>query len=218
MQAGCRSANAEPRRRAADKPCRHDSANEEPLLRPAWRSWLRVLRGRRRPGRVSSCSRRRPGSGTRRSRPRSRPCAHLGAHNGFAVDANEDAGDFTHANLKRYDAVVFLMTTGDVLDDAQQAAFQRFIRAGGGWVGVHSAAGHRVRLALVRRPDRRVLQRTTRRFSPQCSMSPIRETGRRRGCCRRKWLRTDEWYNFQSKSAQRRSRCSRRSRSRATTG
>src|SRR5438105_15766798 len=62
----------------------------------------------------------------------------LGAQNGFDVDTTEDAGAFTDTNLARYDAVVFLLTTGDVLDDVQQAAFQRYVRAGHGWVGVHS--------------------------------------------------------------------------------
>src|SRR5881392_2742273 len=64
----------------------------------------------------------------------------LGTQDGFAVDATEDAGAFTDANLARYGAVVFLLTTGDVLDETQQAAFERYIRAGHGWVGVHSAA------------------------------------------------------------------------------
>src|SRR5215467_7432103 len=64
----------------------------------------------------------------------------LGENNGFTVDATEDGGAFTDANLARYDAVIFLLTTGDVLDDAQQAAFERYIHAGHGWVGVHSAA------------------------------------------------------------------------------
>src|SRR2546423_872098 len=58
---------------------------------------------------------------------------------GFAVDATEDAGVFTEKNLARYSAVVFLNTTGDVLDPAQQDVFERYIRAGGGYVGVHSA-------------------------------------------------------------------------------
>src|SRR5207302_3641097 len=40
----------------------------------------------------------------------------LGQENGFAVDATEDAGAFTSKNLARYNAVVFLSTTGDVLD------------------------------------------------------------------------------------------------------
>jgi type 1 glutamine amidotransferase len=35
---------------------------------------------------------------------------------------------------------VFLSTTGDVLNDAQQAAFEAWVRAGGGYAGVHAAA------------------------------------------------------------------------------
>ena len=64
----------------------------------------------------------------------------LGAANGLTVDATEDSAAFTDANLARYEAVVFLMTTGDVLDASQQRAFERFIRRGGGFAGVHSAA------------------------------------------------------------------------------
>lgn len=63
----------------------------------------------------------------------------LGRENGFAVDTTEDAGKFTEANLKRYNAVIFLSTTGDVLDDRQQADFERYIQAGGGYVGIHAA-------------------------------------------------------------------------------
>ena len=63
----------------------------------------------------------------------------LGQENQFAVDATEDASAFTSKNLARYRAVVFLNTTGDVLDAAQQDDFERYIQAGGGFVGVHSA-------------------------------------------------------------------------------
>ncbi len=64
----------------------------------------------------------------------------LGQENGFAVDTTEDATKFTDANLKKYAAVIWLSTTGNVLDDAQQAAFERYIQAGGGYMGVHAAA------------------------------------------------------------------------------
>jgi cytochrome c len=64
----------------------------------------------------------------------------LGAQNGFAVDATEDPTRFNDEALAGFDVIVFLSTTQDVLDDAQQAALERFIRAGGGWVGVHAAA------------------------------------------------------------------------------
>ncbi len=63
----------------------------------------------------------------------------LGQENGFSVDTTEDAGTFTSKNLARYRAVVFLNTTGDVLDAAQQDDFERYIQAGGGYVGIHSA-------------------------------------------------------------------------------
>jgi type 1 glutamine amidotransferase len=64
----------------------------------------------------------------------------LGVKNNFAVDTTENADVFTADNLKKYAAVVFLCTTGDVLNEAQQQAFQQYIRSGGGFVGLHSAA------------------------------------------------------------------------------
>src|SRR5262245_24543425 len=51
----------------------------------------------------------------------------------------EDAAQLI-AHLPETDVVVFLMTTGDVLDTAQQTSFESFIRGGGGYVGIHSAA------------------------------------------------------------------------------
>ncbi|PAP76011.1 ThuA domain-containing protein [Rubrivirga marina] len=64
----------------------------------------------------------------------------LGEAGGFAVDATQDAAAFSDDRLAEYDAVVFLLTTGDVLDTEQEAAFERFVRAGGGYAGVHSAS------------------------------------------------------------------------------
>ncbi|GAB1513406.1 ThuA domain-containing protein [Actinophytocola sp. KF-1] len=64
----------------------------------------------------------------------------LAAANGFQVTATQDAGAFTEANLARFRAVVFLNTTGNVLNSAQESAFEGYIRAGGGYVGVHAAA------------------------------------------------------------------------------
>ncbi|MEX0886087.1 MAG: ThuA domain-containing protein [Phycisphaeraceae bacterium] len=64
----------------------------------------------------------------------------LGEAHGFVVNVTEQAADFTDENLGRYDAVIFLSTTGDVLNDDQQAAFERYIQAGHGYVGIHAAA------------------------------------------------------------------------------
>jgi uncharacterized protein (TIGR03437 family) len=64
----------------------------------------------------------------------------LGAQNSFSVEQTEDAAAFNDANLAQFKAVVFLCTTGEVLNDEQQAAFERFISAGNGYVGIHSAS------------------------------------------------------------------------------
>src|ERR1700749_2169742 len=58
----------------------------------------------------------------------------LGQENNFDVDTTIDAGKFVYDNLKQYAAVIFLNTTGDVLNDAQQAEFIKYIKAGGGFV------------------------------------------------------------------------------------
>jgi cytochrome c len=63
----------------------------------------------------------------------------LGAENHFSVDASEDATVFSDDTLRRYRVVMFLNTTGHILEAPQQEAMQRFIEAGGGFVGVHSA-------------------------------------------------------------------------------
>jgi cytochrome c len=63
----------------------------------------------------------------------------MAGEKGFDVDFTEDASLFVGSNLKRYNAVVWLNTTGDVLNNEQQAEFERYIQAGGGYVGIHAA-------------------------------------------------------------------------------
>jgi len=64
----------------------------------------------------------------------------LGEENGFTVTATEDPGVFSDSTLSPHEVVVFLSTTGDVLDTDQEQAMERFVAAGGGFVGVHAAA------------------------------------------------------------------------------
>lgn len=64
----------------------------------------------------------------------------LGMENGFEVDTTKNAELFNEENLQKYSAIVFLSTTMNVLDAKQEAAFERYIQAGGGFVGVHAAA------------------------------------------------------------------------------
>ncbi|WCT11408.1 ThuA domain-containing protein [Mucilaginibacter jinjuensis] len=63
----------------------------------------------------------------------------LGQENGFNVDTTTNSALFTESNLKKYDAVIFLSTTGDVLNDEQQEAFKKYIESGKGFVGIHAA-------------------------------------------------------------------------------
>ena len=65
----------------------------------------------------------------------------LGQLHDFTVFWTEDAARvFKDEELKKYKVVIFLSTTGDILNDEQQAAFERYIKAGGGFVGIHAAA------------------------------------------------------------------------------
>jgi hypothetical protein len=119
----------------------------------------------------------------------------LGQENNFDVDTTTDATKFTYDNLKQYAAVIFLSTTGDVLNDAQQAEFEKYIRAGGGFVGVHSATdteynwpwyGNLVGAYFRNHPDHQqeaVLHIVDPNF-PATKGLPA------------EWKRLDEWYNF----------------------
>ncbi|MGH7676819.1 MAG: ThuA domain-containing protein [Gemmatimonadaceae bacterium] len=123
----------------------------------------------------------------------------LGAENGFAVDATEDATAFTSQNLQRYRAVVFLSTTGDVLDATQQDALERYIRAGGGWVGIHSATdteydwpwyGRLAGAYFTSHPNNPNVRRGTFRVRDSTHVSTQGLPAR--------WERADEFYNFKS--------------------
>ncbi|GAA0546631.1 ThuA domain-containing protein [Chitinophaga japonensis] len=67
---------------------------------------------------------------------------HLGQQYGFRVDVSDTPADFTDANLRQYNAIIFANTNNDVFNtDAQKVALMRFVQAGGGIVGIHSAVG-----------------------------------------------------------------------------
>ncbi|RMH14634.1 MAG: ThuA domain-containing protein [Planctomycetota bacterium] len=120
----------------------------------------------------------------------------LGDRYAFDVHATEDAAIFNDLALSAYDAVIFLSTTGDILNDEQQAAFERYIHAGGGYVGIHAASdteydwpwyGKLVGAYFQSHPP---IQPATihviDRAHVSTSMLP------------EQWQRRDEWYNFRS--------------------
>jgi type 1 glutamine amidotransferase len=113
----------------------------------------------------------------------------LGSDNGFQVDATQDPSVFDDATLAAYQAVVFALTTGSVLDDPGRAAFERYIRSGGGFAGIHSAAdteydwpwyGQLMGAYFASHP---AIQ----------TASVLDDSGQDEP-----WLRTDEWYTFRS--------------------
>jgi type 1 glutamine amidotransferase len=66
----------------------------------------------------------------------------LGIENGFTTDTTTNAALFTDVNLKKYDAIIFSNTNNEVFDtEEQKVAFMRYIQAGGGFMGIHSASG-----------------------------------------------------------------------------
>ncbi|MEV0624767.1 ThuA domain-containing protein [Nonomuraea wenchangensis] len=120
----------------------------------------------------------------------------LGTANDFAVDATEDSNAFTTANLAQYKAVVFLSTTGDVLNDNQQAAFQTYVDGGGGYVGVHSAADTEYNW-----PYYGQLMGAWFNNHPAIQQATVRTEDRAHAATAHlgtTWSRTDEWYNYRT--------------------
>jgi type 1 glutamine amidotransferase len=119
----------------------------------------------------------------------------LAAGHGFEVTATEDGSVFTPDRLAGFAAVVFLNTSGPLLDPAQRRAFEGYLRAGGGFVGVHAAAdtgydwpfyGRLVGAYFRDHPPQ--VQRATlvvedRDHPATAHLGPT-------------WVRDDEWYNF----------------------
>ena len=63
----------------------------------------------------------------------------LGAAGNFAVETSAELSAIETVNLARFDVVVFMSTTGDVLDAEAESALRGYVEGGGGWVGVHAA-------------------------------------------------------------------------------
>lgn len=118
----------------------------------------------------------------------------LGEVNNFEVRATENAKYFTEDSLKMFDAVVFLNTTGDVMNTEQQADFERYIQAGGGFVGIHAATdteyhwpwyNQLVGAYFMNHP--KVQTATLRRLNGSHVSTQMLEDA---------WDKNDEWYNF----------------------
>jgi cytochrome c len=120
----------------------------------------------------------------------------LAGRDGLTVLATEDPATFTADHLRGVRAVVFLHTTGEVLDAPGQAALQAYVRGGGGFLDVHSAAdtGHAwpwyldlLGAEFVRHP---AIQTAT--LLRQDALHPATASLPDR------WARSDEWYDFRA--------------------
>jgi len=111
-----------------------------------------------------------------------------------SIYATEDPTVFRDAVLSRMKAVVFLNTTGTVLDDNQRSAIERWVRGGGGFLGVHSAADTEYgwpfygELLGARFASHPAVQSAT--------VHVIDRTHPATAGLPEIWMRTDEWYDF----------------------
>ena len=117
----------------------------------------------------------------------------------FQVEATEDATVFNEEKLKDFEVVMFLNTTGDILDAEQQVQLERFVQAGGGFVGVHAAAdteydwpwyGKLVGGYFSGHPnDPNVREAALHIVNPNhAATDSLPES----------WTRADEWYNYKT--------------------
>jgi len=125
----------------------------------------------------------------------------LGARAGFGVDATEDPAVFSDAGLAGYDVVIWLSTSGDVLDDEQKAAFERYIRAGHGYAGIHSASGTEYDWPWYGGLVGAYFRDHPGRINPQFQTATIVVEDRRSAATKglpARWTREEEWYSFRS--------------------
>lgn len=118
----------------------------------------------------------------------------IGMENGFSIDHTEDATRFSAENLQQYDAVVFLNTTEDILNEEQQNAFKQYFRSGGGFAGIHAASDTEYEWPWYGR-----LVGAYFKSHPRIQEATVRVLNRDHPSTRHlpaKWVRTDEWYNF----------------------
>ncbi|MBB6435951.1 ThuA domain-containing protein [Streptomyces candidus] len=120
----------------------------------------------------------------------------LGAANNFTVTATEDPTAFTPAHLAGFESVVFLSTTGDVLNATQQSAFEGYIAAGGGYVGIHAAADTEYDWAWYAGLAGALFQ-----SHPHIQPATVKVEDRAHDATAHlgpTWQRTDEWYDYRS--------------------
>ena len=120
----------------------------------------------------------------------------MGSTNGYAVDTTTNSALFTDKNLKQYTAIIFLSTTGNVLDSLQQLAFIKYIHSGGGFVGIHAATDTEADWPWY---VRLVGASFDSHPKPQiANIIVVDSTNPATQHLPRPWRRMEEWYNFKA--------------------
>jgi type 1 glutamine amidotransferase len=120
----------------------------------------------------------------------------IGKENNLEVDTTTDANYFNAKQLNKYAAVVFLSTTGNVLNDEQQGAFEQYIKSGGGFVGIHAATDTEYDWAWYNQlvgayfKSHPKQQEAVLHIIDPSHISTMHLP--------KEWKRFDEWYNFKS--------------------
>ena len=118
----------------------------------------------------------------------------MGKSNGYKVIHTENADMFTEDTLKNYSAVIFLNTTLDVLDYYQQADFERYIQAGGGFVGIHASADTEYEWPWYGK-----LNGAYFKSHPEVQKANLKVVNHDHSCTAmlpEVWEHEDEWYNY----------------------
>ena len=118
----------------------------------------------------------------------------LAARNNFTVDWQEDAKLFNDKNLEKYNVVIFLNTTGNILNEEQQAAFEKFIKAGKGFVGIHSASDTEYDWVWYTKMVGMMFKIHPQQQTAYLKVEDSNFPGMER--FPKKFLWTDEWYEF----------------------
>jgi uncharacterized protein len=64
----------------------------------------------------------------------------LATRNFFNVQWHQEGATVTDKYLENFQVIIFLNTTGDIFKEDEQKAIEKFIKAGKGFVGIHSAS------------------------------------------------------------------------------
>lgn len=63
----------------------------------------------------------------------------IAARRNWGLFHTENGAVFNAGDLARFDVVVFLNASGDILNEQQEHDFETWLQAGGGWLGIHAA-------------------------------------------------------------------------------